>query len=84
MAASIPIIASNFPLWRQIIEGECAGLVVDPLDEDAMVAAMQWMLDHPDEAEQMGRNGRQAVLDRYNWEKESLNLIAITKQVLAS
>lgn len=84
MAASIPIIASDFPLWRQIIEGERAGLVVDPLNEDAIVAAMQWLLDHPDEAEQMGRNGRQAVLDKYNWEKESVNLIGITKRVLAS
>lgn len=84
MAASIPIIASNFPLWRQIIEGEKAGIVVDPLDDRAIVEAMQWLIDHPDEAEQMGQNGRRAVIERYNWEVESIKLIEITRRVLNS
>lgn len=82
MAACIPIIASDFPLWRQIVEGEDAGLVVDPMDERAMVVAMQWMLDHPEEAERMGRNGRRAVIERYNWDVEAEKLVAITRRVL--
>jgi glycosyltransferase involved in cell wall biosynthesis len=84
MAASIPIIASDFPLWRQIIETEGAGLVVNPLDEGAIVNAMQWLIDHPEEAERMGRNGRRAVLEKYNWDIEAKKLIAITRKALCS
>jgi glycosyltransferase involved in cell wall biosynthesis len=82
MAASIPIIASDFPVWREIIEREGAGLVVNPLDEDAIVSAMQWMADHPDEAERMGINGRRAVVEKYHWDLEARKLINITQKVL--
>lgn len=29
-----------------------------------------FIVEHPVEAEQMGKNGRRAVEERYNWEKE--------------
>jgi glycosyltransferase involved in cell wall biosynthesis len=77
MAAGLPVIASDFPLWREIVEGAGCGLLVDPQDPQAVARAMQWMLDNPDEAAAMGRRGRVAVEQRYNWEAESDTLIAI-------
>lgn len=71
MAAGLPVIASGFPLWRNIVEGAGCGLLVDPEDPAAVAAAMQYLLDHPDEAEAMGRRGREAVLDRYTWDSEA-------------
>jgi len=67
MAAGIPIVASDFPLWRRIISQVRAGLLVDPHSARAIAEAIQWLLDHSDEAEEMGRRGRQAVADRYTW-----------------
>ena len=77
MAAGLPVIASNFPHWREIIEGAGCGLLVDPLDPEAIAAAMKWILDHPAEAEAMGQRGRQAVEKKYNWESQSLQLLEI-------
>lgn len=82
MAAGLPIIASNFPLLKQIIGDAGCGLLVDPLDPKAIAAAMRWILDHPAEAEAMGERGRKAVAEIYNWDFESVKLIDLYKKLL--
>ncbi|MDQ7780786.1 MAG: glycosyltransferase family 4 protein [Planctomycetota bacterium] len=82
MAAGLPVISSDFPVWREIVDSAHCGLMVDPMDIDEIVAAMQWIVDHPDEAEEMGRNGRRAVEDRYSWEREGDTLIAFYRDRL--
>jgi glycosyltransferase involved in cell wall biosynthesis len=75
MATGIPVIASNFPLWKQIIEGNQCGLCVDPLDPRAIADAIDYLVTYPEEAEQMGRNGQKAVLENYNWGIEEQKLL---------
>lgn len=84
MSAGLPVIASDFPLWRRIVAGAGCGLLVDPMDPKAITEAMQWILDHPEEAEAMGRRGRLAVEETYNWEQESDKLLALYRQLLPS
>lgn len=81
MAAGIPVIASDFPLWRDIIEGIGCGLLVNPLDTQDIAKAIQWVFEHPDEAEAMGKRGREAVQIRYNWEDEANKLLAFYKEI---
>ena len=75
MSAGVPVIASNFPLWREIIEGNDCGLCVDPLDPMAIAQAIDYLVTHPQEAERMGRNGQQAVQERFNWDIEERKLL---------
>lgn len=82
MSASIPVIASDFPLWRQIIEGAQCGLLVNPLCPQEIAEAMEWILKHPNEAQKMGENGLKAVQSTYNWEKENKKLLAFYKKLL--
>ena len=67
MSSGIPVIASNFPLWRDIIEGNQCGICVDPLDPKAIAAAIDYLVTHPQAAKAMGENGSRAVLEKYNW-----------------
>jgi glycosyltransferase involved in cell wall biosynthesis len=75
MAAGIPVIASRFPLWRDIVEGNQCGVCIDPGDPGAIAAAIDHFVLHPEIARRMGENGRKAVLERYNWLTESRKLI---------
>jgi glycosyltransferase involved in cell wall biosynthesis len=83
MAAGLPVIVSDFPLWRKIVGDGGCGLLVDPMDTRAIADAMQWMLDHPAEAEAMGRRGREAVVAKFNWNKEQEKLLALYTELLA-
>ena len=81
MAAGIPFVASDFPLWREL--GEGAGLFVDPLDPQAIAEAIDWLLAHPDEAEAMGRRGRELVSKKYNWDLEAHKLLQLYERLLS-
>jgi glycosyltransferase involved in cell wall biosynthesis len=83
MSAGIPVIASNFPLWRKIIEGAECGICVDPLDPEAIAEAIKWIIGHPAEAEQMGKNGRRAVEEKYNWGMEEKKLLGLYEDLLS-
>ena len=83
MAAGIPVIASDFPLWRDIVEGSGCGLCVDPRDPAAIAAAIDYLAAHPREAREMGASGWRAVFERYNWESESDKLIAFYADILS-
>lgn len=75
MLAGIPVIASNFPNYRQFISDIGGGLMVDPLNPHEIADAISWLLQHPEEAEVMGQKGRSVVLSAYNWEQESQKLV---------
>ena len=82
MSVGLPVIVSGFPLWRRIVDEAGCGLPVDPLNPQAIADAMVWILDHPAEAEAMGRRGREAVEKYYNWETETDKLAALYKKLL--
>ncbi len=82
MAAGLPVIASDFPLWRQILDAEDCGILVDPTDPKDIAEAMLWILGNPEEAEGMGQRGRAAVLEKYNWEREGQKLVRLYDEIL--
>ena len=82
MALGLPVITADFPLYKDVVDRHRCGICVDPYDVDAIAAALTYLIDHPDEAEQMGRRGREAVTHHYNWTTEATKLLAFYRQVL--
>jgi glycosyltransferase involved in cell wall biosynthesis len=76
MALGLPIVVSNFPLYRAIVERYQCGFCVDPGDAVAVAAALEWLARHPDQASVMGARGRDAVLTAHNWDNEAKTLLA--------
>ena len=82
MSAGIPVIASDFPAWSSIVNRHGCGLCVDPSSPEAIAEAIEWILEHPDEAQRMGASGRRAVQELYNWDAERDTLLGLYEQLV--
>ncbi len=82
MLAGIPVIASDFQILQDIITKEKCGLCVDPLDPKAIGEAIEYLSGHDDVAKRMGENGKNAVLERYNWGIEEKKLFEIYERLI--
>ncbi|AMN46431.1 hypothetical protein ACG33_04795 [Steroidobacter denitrificans] len=84
MAAGIPVIASDFPLWREIIQDAHCGLLVNPLDPQAIANAILWLSENEQEVKRMGEAGALAVESRFSWANESAKLIDLYSRFAVS
>jgi glycosyltransferase involved in cell wall biosynthesis len=75
MAAGIPVVASDFPLWRSIVGEAKCGILVNPLEPAQITAAIKYLLSHAAEAEAMGQRGRTAIEQRFNWGHEEATFL---------
>ncbi|UCG57499.1 MAG: glycosyltransferase family 4 protein [Phycisphaerales bacterium] len=82
MLVGLPVVVSNFPQYKEVVETDRCGLIVDPSDPADIAKAIEYLIGHPEEAKKMGENGREAVLRRYNWGNESKKLLRIYRELL--
>lgn len=82
MSAGLPIITSNFPLWKEIVEGNSCGICVNPLEPKEIAEAIMYIVSHPREAEEMGQNGKKAVIEKYNWGVEEKKLFEVYEELI--
>jgi glycosyltransferase involved in cell wall biosynthesis len=84
MALGLPVVASDFPLYRRVVqEGKC-GICVAPDDGEALARALRTLYNDPGRCWRMGAAGKQAVATRYNWANEEKKLLALYEVVLDS
>ena len=84
MNAGIPVICTDFLLWKNIIEKWNCGICIPPRDPVSLQEAMRFMINNPDRAKEMGANGRRAVLEEFNWGIEEKKLLALYRKVSCS
>ncbi len=82
MSAGLPIIASNFPDWVNLLEETQSGLTADPTDTQAIARAIEALVRNPELRAQLGMNGRQAFATRYNWAREEEKLLEVYRQLM--
>ncbi len=82
MAAGLPVVVSDIPDWRDIVNNAKCGIIVDPMDTEAISEAIRWLLEHPQDAQAMGERGRKAVIDHYNWDREKESLLELYQKLL--
>jgi glycosyltransferase involved in cell wall biosynthesis len=82
MALGLPVITSDFPLYRAVVETHTCGFCLSPDSSEQVANALVYLVEHPTKAQIMGKNGRKAVEDVYNWGTERLKLLNLYSQIL--
>jgi glycosyltransferase involved in cell wall biosynthesis len=70
MALKIPVVVSDFPLYRVLVQTADCGMCVPPSDAAALATVIEDLLRSPERISRLGENGRRAIVETYRWEPQ--------------
>lgn len=70
MGASLPVLASDVPPMRRVLEETGAGILVPPRDAAALAQGILKLLNEPELRQRLGRAGCRAVHTKYAWAED--------------
>jgi glycosyltransferase involved in cell wall biosynthesis len=82
MCLGIPVLSSDFPLYKTIVEELKCGYCIDPRSPQDVANAIRRLIDDPALAHSLGENGRAAVAKHFNWSNELEKLEGLYRRVL--
>ena len=82
MSAGLPIVASNFDYWKELLSKYNCAIFVDPNNPSEIAEAITYLLNDRNLAKKMGLNGRFAVQEKFNWTDEYNKLEIFYKNIL--
>lgn len=83
MRDGLPVIASDRPMLRHIVQSAHCGLLVDESSAAAIAQAIRHLVENATVAAEMGDAGRRAVATHLNWESEAHKLLRFYEDVCA-
>ena len=82
MSAGAALVASRAGAAELVIEDGVTGILVPPGDPHALTAALEPLLRDPDLAIQMGRRGRERVLENFSLDAEARRIAEVYRSLL--
>jgi len=82
MAAGIPVIVSDFPLWKKFVKDNKCGFSVSTSDPKKAAYIINKLYKNTKLTQELGRNAREAIISKYNWGLEEIKLLAFYKNIL--
>lgn len=82
MMAGLPVICTDFTLWKEFIEKYNCGFCVKPDDESTIAEKIRFLIENPYEAAKMGGEARSVVEKNFTWEVESAKLLELYSSLL--
>ncbi|PDW03603.1 glycosyltransferase [Candidatus Viridilinea mediisalina] len=83
MTVGLPIICSNFPVWKELMIESRAGLCVNPNDLYEIMNVIRFLSKNPQYAQFLSHQGRHAVRKRYQWNTQAQQLLRFYADMLA-
>lgn len=82
MSMSMPVVLNDSPCNIEINNKIHIGYCVDPMNVEKTAEAIRLLLDNPDQCEDFGKNGREAINNRYCWDREQNKLLTMYRDIL--
>jgi glycosyltransferase involved in cell wall biosynthesis len=80
MACSLPMIISDFPLWKEMFSN--CSLFNNPNDVEGIAASMDSLIINKELHATLSKSARASVLEKFSWESESNKIIDFYTQIL--
>jgi glycosyltransferase involved in cell wall biosynthesis len=81
MEASLPVVYSNLPAHREIVEGNIVGIEVNPERPTEIADALIALCD-PVLGRSLGIEARKVAVERLNWSAEKMKLLELYDRIL--
>lgn len=81
MYFGLPILSTDFLLWKNIIDKHQCGIYVKPNSFEEIRKAIVTLITEKENAFRMGENGRKAILKEYNWKTQEQVYLSVYKNL---
>lgn len=75
MSFGLPYLASDFPLWRELMMDSASGIPVDVGDVSGIADTIEELLNEPEMYKRYVVDGRNEHISHYNWQHEAEKLL---------
>lgn len=83
-ACGLPIVTTDVPGCREVVQDGVNGILVPPRDAAALAAAILRLYEHPDQRARMGRAGRETALKEFDQRRVLQETFAVYRQLLSA
>jgi glycosyltransferase involved in cell wall biosynthesis len=84
LASGCPVVATAVDGVVDLVTHGSTGLLVSPRDVDGLASATCWLLEHPDEAAKLGRQGSTLVRELFTPERMCAALDEVYRELLGT
>tara|TARA_B110000459_G_C16621415_1_gene501928 strand:- start:3674 stop:4756 length:1083 start_codon:yes stop_codon:yes gene_type:complete len=81
-ACEIPVVVSDTDGFKEVVEDGVTGLMVERKNPDAAAGSIQKLIDDIELRKMIGRAGRKAVLEHYNWVENVQEMVNIYDKIV--
>ncbi|HIZ62473.1 MAG TPA: glycosyltransferase [Candidatus Gemmiger avistercoris] len=81
ISLGLPVLLPDAPYTRAMVKKYKFGVYMQPENVDSLAKAIGYLCSHPEEARQMGENGRRAVEKEFNWKTQEVKLLALYREL---
>lgn len=83
LAHGVPVVATDVPSVREIVEHERTALLVEPNRPDALAAAIERVLENPSLVDHLRQAGRLRAAD-FSWDRRAARLLKFLRSLVSS
>ncbi len=81
LAAGVPVVEPASGVFPELLEMTGGGVLCEPNNAEALAAAMEPLLLKPDYARKLGKQGRDAVFEKFNIEQTAEEIVRIYGEI---
>jgi glycosyltransferase involved in cell wall biosynthesis len=81
LAAGVPVVQPAHGVFPELLEMTGGGVLCEPNNAEALAAALETLLLDPEQARQLGEQGRRTIHEKLNIDQTARDLLRIYREV---